>query len=162
MQPFEIVQHEAGTEADGVPFLEVTVNLLGVLPECRTRPVEFAIVMEVVNAHLEPEVRDQMSEVRRDGVGAFGDEVEGGVEAEALFEFHQGLYASQTFGAFDVMGEDDGKLFAIGPTGPAGRRLLGALFDGPKVTTFFQKSLRRPTPHGDAQDPREDGLELVV
>jgi hypothetical protein len=50
VQPIEIVVHEAGAEADGIPLAQIAVDFLGILLKVSARGVELAVVMEVVDA----------------------------------------------------------------------------------------------------------------
>src|SRR5260221_996926 len=49
VQPIEVVMHETGTEANRLPFPQVVVDLAGVLLERCFRPVELAVVIQVMD-----------------------------------------------------------------------------------------------------------------
>ena len=51
-QPIEVSEHETGTEPRSTPFFQITIDLLRFALEVRPGGVEFAIVMQVVDADL--------------------------------------------------------------------------------------------------------------
>ena len=92
---------------------------------------EMAVVVEIVDADFETVFGQPGAEFVGYAIGAFGDEVENGRKAEAQFELGQGAAFGEALWTFDVVGEDEGELFAVGPAGPAGGRAGGGFVDGP-------------------------------
>ncbi|MCZ7636134.1 MAG: hypothetical protein M5U12_08915 [Verrucomicrobia bacterium] len=123
---------------------------------------EPTVVAQVVDANFEAVVSEPGAKGAGHGVGAFGDEVETGTETEFQFQLGQGLDLGEAFGTFDVVGEYQGELFAVGPTRPAVRLAPGGFEDGPDVAAAAQDPLRVPPPQGHAQLPGEEGLGGVV
>ena len=87
-----------------------------------------AVVVEIVDADFETVFGQPGAEFVGYAIGTFGDEVECGSKAEAEFEFGQSLAFGEALWSLDIVGEDEGELFAVGP---AGGRAGGGFVDGP-------------------------------
>src|SRR6185503_1153051 len=66
VNPIEVVVHEARTKADRVPLLEVLIDLLCATPKAGPRPIQLAIMLEIMNADFESVLDQIMSELGRD------------------------------------------------------------------------------------------------
>src|SRR5262249_6169897 len=86
LEPLEIVAHEAGTEANGVPGFQVLIDSSGLLPERLVRRVELAVVMKIVDTDLEPLILQETTQRPRQRVLALGHKVERRPEAETHLE----------------------------------------------------------------------------
>jgi len=103
MQPFQAPEHEAGAEADGVPFAEVALDLAGILAERLPVTEQVTIVMRVVDTDLEPVAIQLIAQHRRHMVLPLGNEIEGGTETELPFHLHEAQASAQPVKAFDIM-----------------------------------------------------------
>ena len=162
MQPVEFTQHEAGTESDGTPFLKIVVNPGDIAAELFFGEEQLAIVVEVVNADLEAVLHEPCAKGRGDGVVAFGDEVKAGAEAELHLQFCQFPDLCHALWSLNIVREDEGELFAVGPARPVGRRFLGAGQDGPLVQDAIAFSQRKPAAEGHPGGGRQQRLEVVI
>ena len=162
MQPIQVTEHEAGTEAGGVPVLKIEVNFDDIAAELFFGEEELAVVVEVVNADLEAMVSEPGAKGRGDGVVAFGNEVKAGAEAEFHLQFCQFPDLCQARWSLNIVREDEGELFAVGPTRPIGRRFLGTGRDGPFVQGLLAYSDRKPAADGHPGRGRKQRLELVI
>src|ERR1017187_8794616 len=94
---------------------------------------KFAVVIEIVNRHLESVVHQSLPELSRGGIFALRYEVEGGTKPEPFFQIHQLAAFLKASPALDIMGQHQGKLLASRPAGPVLGRRLGTSHDGPDV-----------------------------
>ena len=133
MQPAQVVEHEAGAETGRIPVLEVTIDVFGVLPELFPVPVEAAVMLEVMHAHLEAFGGQFRAQSGSDPVAALGDEVEGGTEAEGFFNRHQLAAFAETGLAFHVMRQHQREFFFLRPAAPVFGRAFRTRRDGPDV-----------------------------
>jgi len=103
MLPVEIVEHEAGAEADGTPGFEVVIDPFGVFQEGLVGAEEFAIVMQVVDPDFEAAFFELLQKDGIDLVIAFRDEIEGRAEPEAGLKVGELLGLVVAALAFDIM-----------------------------------------------------------
>jgi len=120
------------------------------------------ILVEVVDADFEAVVQEASAERQGESVGALGDEIERGPEPEGHFEFGELFDAGEAERAFDVVGEDEGEWFAVGPPGPAAGCATGGFEDGPRVAAPFPYASGPEATDGDAETPGEPRFGRVV
>src|SRR2546423_3235785 len=132
------------------------------LSEAFARGVQFTVMIEVVDADLEPIFRQPVAQLFGNAIIPFRDEVKRGPEPKRHVEFSQLLYPRQAAWPFHVVGQNDRELFAIGPPRPAGWGLFRTRVNGPDMAAFFQLALRQPPPHRHAQPPRDMWLAAVI
>jgi hypothetical protein len=56
--PVQIMEHEAGSETHRTPVVEMAVDPHGLFRKLAATPIKFAIVVQVMNAHLETVLRE--------------------------------------------------------------------------------------------------------
>ncbi len=140
MQPLEFVKHVRRSKADGIPFLQILINLLRALFEIPMRLIKPCVVMKVLNTHLETTLREPLAQLHGNGVPAFRNKIER--RAESIFHFHFGklphaLDASLTF---YIVRQNQCKLLPFRPSGPACGRTSGRFIDRPDI----RRSLPNP------------------
>src|SRR5947207_9843568 len=88
VQPVKLVQHETGSKADCIPLFQMAVYPPGVRLEVPPRPVEFSIVLQVMDADFEA-VSDKIgAQITGSCILAFRDKVEGSTKAHPGLPFH--------------------------------------------------------------------------
>ncbi|HEY6260512.1 MAG TPA: hypothetical protein VIW47_02885 [Nitrospiraceae bacterium] len=162
VQPVQVVMHEAGSESDCAPVLEMLVDSPCFFSKFRAAAVEFAVVVQVVDAHFESVALKFFDQVPGNLVIAFGDEIEGGAEAQVHFELHQLPASIQTSLAFHIVRQHKGELFAVGPAGPAFRGSLRAGQDGPGLRHSRPFPQRKPAANGEPGGRGQERLEVVI
>ena len=105
-------------------------------------------MFQVVHAHFETVLGQLRAQVGWHAVGAFGDEVEGGTEAQFHLQLHKGAAFIEAGRSFDIVGKDDGKFLSLRPARPTLRWPLGAWHDRPDVGYL------RPTPQSEMATDR--------
>src|SRR5205814_8551289 len=104
-----------GAKADGLPRSEILVDPSGVFLECLPRPVQLAVVTEIVHADLEAMVAQEGAKAFRRFIVPLGHEVERRSEAEIDLELRKSRAAGQDDLAFNVVGEPATAPFANMP-----------------------------------------------
>jgi hypothetical protein len=137
MEPIEIVEHEPGAKADGVPGVEVVIDAGGFFEELFFGGVEFSIMMEVMNSDLEATGGEPMAERIGTLIGTLGDKIERGAEAVKHFQFSELLDAIESALGFDIVGENEGKGVMVWPAGKMGWGPESGGIDGPEVMGRF-------------------------
>src|SRR5438552_18458929 len=128
------MEHESGAKADGAPRRQVPIDLLRVLLERCTRPVQSPVVMKVVDAYFETSLREECAELFRGCILAFRHEIERRAETQARLYLGQPMASVQSGRAFDVVRQDERELLAVGPSRPPFRAASRCLVNGPGVS----------------------------
>ena len=162
MQTIPIMQHEAGTETARTPIVEVVIYAAGIRRKLIGPPIKFTIVAQIVNADLKAIALKFFAQFTTDTIFTFGDKIEGGAEAKALFQLQQICHLVHAELAFDVMRENEREFFAIRPARPVGGDLSCRLVDRPSGGVGTTLTLRQNPPRHHADAPRDIRLEPVV
>src|ERR1017187_3057342 len=83
VQPIEFVEHEAGSKPGCGPFLHIGINSRRVLAESLAGLIEFAVMMQIMNADFESPLPKPRKQFRGNGVRSLGYEIEG--RSKAMF-----------------------------------------------------------------------------
>src|SRR5947209_1493458 len=120
MEPIQPAQHKSRAKAGGVPLFEIPVDYTRMAAELAPRPLEkLSVVEQVMHPYFEAFANQVIAELGRNVIAALGNEIEGRLEPETDFEFHQLPGLEQPCGALDIVGENQRELFGLGPPGPA-------------------------------------------
>ena len=127
-----------------------------------SRLIEFAVVVEIVNADLEASIEEPLAERRGHHVVAFRNEVEGGTETVSHFHFGQCAHLVHSDLALDVVGQDEGEAFAIRPSRPVVGGVTGGFIDRPYVGVAFANACCPEAPQGPADRLGHEWFHLIV
>jgi len=97
-----------------------------------------------------------------DVVPALRDEIEAGPKSELALEFHELAALVQAGPAFNIMGEDEGKLLSAGPARPALGGPLRTGQDGPHIADPPALSEREPAANLPSDSDGNQGLDAVI
>jgi hypothetical protein len=162
MQPLQIVVHKTGAETYGIPIMQIAVDFVRTFMELPARSVELSVMMEVVNTDFEAATDQFSPQSGWNRILSFGNEVEGGSEAEGFFEIGQFKATVEAAGAFDVVGEDDGEFFAIRPSWPILWGDLAAWLYRPDRTGTGEKVVRKAPPGYHPYVVRKVRLQMII
>ena len=162
VQPFEVVVHEARAETGRLPFAQVAVDARGVASEFLARPVELAVVMQIVDADFKTIFRQERAELGRDAIVALRHKVERGTKTARHLQLSQSATAFKTACALNIVGEDEREFFPVGPAAPAGGRFFRTGLDRPLVRKRALPLSRTPAPEREAQSVRHERLQPVI
>ena len=133
MQPVKVVQHETGAESGRAPLVHVVIDPLRFLPEFVARLIQPPVVLKIMHAYLEAVARQLLTQLARNAIVPFRDEVEGRPEAVLHLHFHQLPALVQPDLAFDIVRQDEREFFPLGPARPIFRRLFRARHNRPGI-----------------------------
>ena len=133
VQPVRVMQHEAGSEPNGAPIGEMPVDPRRIARELLRAKKKLAIVVKVVDTHLETIGNQFPAEFPANPIFALGNKVKARTESEFHLEFHQLPAFIQACLAFHVVSKDQGELLTVGPARPTFRRTFGAGHDRPGI-----------------------------
>jgi hypothetical protein len=119
-------------------------------------------MMEVVDTDFKAATCKFSAKRGWNGILSFGNEVEGGSEAEGFFQGGELKAIVEPATAFDIMSEDNGEFFAVRPTGPISRRDLAAGSDGPNGSGAGEEMVGKAPPGSHPYFMRKVGLEMIV
>ena len=89
MQPIQVMQHEARPESGRAPFIDIVVDMSGLTGELAARCKEMTIVLEIVHAYFKSVAGKLFSQLTRNSIVAFRNEVEGRTYAKLHFQLHE-------------------------------------------------------------------------
>ena len=138
------------------------IDFLGAGRESLARHVQLPVVPEVVDTDFESLAGEGVAKGGGHDIGAFGDEVERGAEPEPPVHLGDLKAAIETSLAVDVVGQDEGELFAVRPAGPAIGGRTRRLIDVPDAAQPTAQSFGSKASNREPDLPGYRGLENVI
>jgi hypothetical protein len=160
--PIEIVVHEAGTKSFGAPILQVLIDSPGLSAELPPFSEQLAVMVEIMDTHLEAVLRQIFPHIGGNPVPAFRHEVEGRTEAEFLFEHGQISDLGQAPGGLHIVRQNQGEFLATRPARPTLGGQTGGPVNRPDILTRPQRFPRNSSSQGHPKAPRQVGLNLII
>jgi hypothetical protein len=126
------------------------------------RSIEAAVMIQVVDAHLETSGFKPLTDFDRIVVGALGYEIEGGAETLHHFKFGELPDLLKARRGLHVVRDDQREFLGFRPTGPTGRSFASCRIDGPRCTALLDNRPCPAAPDREPDAPRNIGLDSEI
>ena len=113
-------------------------------------------MLESVNARLEAGAIQKIQKLAIDSIFSLGDKVERGAKSIFPCNFQQLRDAIEALLSLHIMGQNESKLFALGPAGPADGDSTGGRVNRPHCGKRLPSAISTPLAKRYAKTPRQE------
>jgi hypothetical protein len=124
VRPIQVAKHERALKTDRTPFLKFAIDPRSAALKFLLATEEMTIVLQIMNLDFESVLKEPMAKLRGYFAIAHEDEVETDAAPEAYFDFGKLPRFLPASFAFDIMDQDEGKLFSVRPAKPSFERIF--------------------------------------
>ena len=118
--------------------------------------------MQIVDAGFKSIASEIFPQFAVDPIVSFRNKVERGTKTAFHFQFHQLPALANSRLTLDIVCQNEGEFFSLGPAGPAVRQLFRARQNGPDVPHLLALSLDNPPADDVPGRSRDERLEAVI